>query len=183
MPVIARRGGVVRALDLHGAALDLGADHGDHRRLGGNRAGVVERQPDLPAGALAAGLHAGAAAPDDADVLAELAQHLVVAAPEPFAGGREDDDGDHAPQDAEHRQEAAQLVGAQVLEGLDDGFTHGWYRLGSSDGRTTLSPVLQAVEDLDLRAVADADLHRDLLPAGLRAGGRATSTNACFCAS
>ena len=112
-------------MTLHRAALELGADDGDHRRFGGNRARIVERQEDLAAGPLAAGLHAGAAAPDDADVLAELEQHLVVAAPEAFAGRREHDDRDHAPQDAEHREEAAQLVGAQVLDGLDDGFAHG----------------------------------------------------------
>ena len=116
----ARGRGVVGALHLDAAALELGADDGDHRRLGGDRARVVERQEDLAAGALAAGLQAGAAAPDDADVLAELEQHLLVAAPESFAGRRQDDDRDHPPEDAEHREEAAQLVGAQVLERLDD---------------------------------------------------------------
>jgi len=51
-------------------------------------------------------------------------QHLVVAAAETFAGRRQDDDRDHSPQDAEHRQEAAQLVGAQVLQRLNEGFFH-----------------------------------------------------------
>ena len=111
----ARRRGVVGALHPDRATLDLRADHRDHRRLRGNRARIVEREHDLAAGALAAGLQARAAAPDDADVLAELAQHLLVAAPEAFAGRRQHDDRDHAPQDPEHRQEAAQLVGAQVL--------------------------------------------------------------------
>ena len=40
----ARGGGVVGALDLDRAALDLRADDGDHRRLRRNRARVVERE-------------------------------------------------------------------------------------------------------------------------------------------
>src|SRR5207237_7017343 len=84
----------------------------------------------LAAGALAAGLQAGAAAPDDPDVLAELAQHLVVAAAETLARRRQHDDRDHPPEDAEHREAAAQLVGAQILQRLDERFSHRATRLG-----------------------------------------------------
>src|SRR5262245_6066585 len=80
---------------------------------------------DFAAGALAARLHARPPAPDDADVLAQLEENFVVAAAETFAGRREDDNRDHAPQDAEHGQHAAHLVGAQVLKRLNDGFAHG----------------------------------------------------------
>src|SRR5207253_1776442 len=61
---------------------------------------------------------------------------LIVAAPEAFAGRRQHDNRDHAPQNAEHGQKAAELVRAQVLDGLEDGFTH-------YEGSTTLSPRLR----------------------------------------
>src|SRR5262249_42862066 len=130
-----RARGVIGAFHLDAAARQLGADHFDHRRLRRNRARIVEREGDLTAGPLAAGLHARPAAPDDPDVLAELAEHLVVAAAEALAGRRQDDDRDHAPQDPEHRQEAAQLVRAKILEGLGECFSH--------EGRTTLSPAFR----------------------------------------
>ena len=122
--VYAEGGGVEAALHLQSAAVDLGAHDGGERRFGGDGAGVGERQEDLPAGALAAGLHGGAAAPHDRDVLAELFEHGLIPALEAFAGGREHHDGNHAPQDAEHRQHAAQLVRPQVVDGLCDRFSH-----------------------------------------------------------
>ena len=114
----AGRRGVVGALHADGAALELRADDGDHRRLGLQRAGIVEGQEDLAAGPLATGLKAGPAAPDNADVLAQLAQDFLVAAAKAFAGRRQDDHRDHSPEDPEHRQAAAQLVRAQILESL-----------------------------------------------------------------
>ena len=123
-PLTRARRRVIRALDRHCGPFELGADDGNHRRVGGQRPGIVERQDDLAAGAFAAGLQAGAAAPDDGDVPAEFEQDLVVAAAEPFAGRGEHDNRNHPPEDPEHRQDAAQLVGAQVLERLDDGFLH-----------------------------------------------------------
>jgi hypothetical protein len=63
-------------------------------------------------------------APQDADVLAELLEHRRVAALKALTGGREHDHRHDTPEDAEHRQEAAQLVGAQILEDLDEDFTH-----------------------------------------------------------
>ena len=53
-----------------------------------------------------------------------------------FAHRRQDDDRDHAPEDAEHREEAAQLVRAQVLEGLNERFAH-------QPGSSSLSPGLR----------------------------------------
>src|SRR6202022_4904580 len=99
--------------------------------------------------------------PDDADVLPELAQDLVVPAPEALAGRREDDDRDHSPEDAEHRQEAAQLVRPQVLHRLNDGFAHdGWssspeararVRAGRLRRKNDLVALFHAVQNLDLR--------------------------------
>ena len=161
----ADRGGVVGALHADAAGLELGADDGNHRRLGRERPRVVEREEDLPAGPFAAGLQARAAAPDDADVLAELAQDLLVALLEALAHRRQDDHRDHAPQDAEHRQDAAQLVGAQVLKGLNEA-------LRASAWQQELVARLEAVEDLDLGAVADAELDGGFPAAVRRAGDR-----------
>ena len=171
------RRGVVRALYSHRSPFELGADDGNHRRLGGERAGVLERQDDLSSGPFAAGLQARPPAPDDRDVLAELEQHLVVAAPKPFASGREDDHRNHPPQNPEHGQEAAQLVGAQILERLDEGFPH-----VAQDGRMTLSPSLTPSSTwifvpLPTPSVTGFFLRPVLVP------GATTSTKACFCAS
>ena len=46
----------------------------------------------------------------DRDVLAQLLEDVLIATPESFARGRQDDDRDHSPEDPEHRQKAAQLV-------------------------------------------------------------------------
>jgi hypothetical protein len=48
-----------------------------------------------------------------------------------FTSRSKNDDRDDAPQDPEHRQEAAQLVGAQVVERLDERFAHGDLRPGA----------------------------------------------------
>ena len=118
MPVTRAEAALYALFTRTGTAFDLGADDATSRGFGGDRPRVVEREDDSTARAFAAGLQAGAAAPDDADVLAELEQDFVVAPAKAFAGRRQDDDRDHAPQDPEHRQEAAQLVGAKILEGL-----------------------------------------------------------------
>src|SRR5205807_1006773 len=95
-----RRRRVEGAFRCHSAALQLGAHDRHHRRFGRDGPGVVQGQMDDATGALTAGLPARASAPDDADVLPELAQYLVVALTESFAGGRQDDNRNHSPQDA-----------------------------------------------------------------------------------
>src|SRR5205823_5157735 len=89
------------------------------------RINVVDLQADDATGALAAGLHTRPAIANDDDVAAQLAHHLLVAALKAFAGRRQDDDGDDAPGDAEHGQEAAQLVRRQIRQSLSEKFTHG----------------------------------------------------------
>ena len=106
------------------AALQLGADDGDHVGLARQRARVVNGQQHTASGAFAARLHRRPAAPDDDDVPAELLEDVLVAAPEAFARRREDDDRDHAPEDPEHGEEAAQLVGAQVRDDLCKDLAH-----------------------------------------------------------
>jgi hypothetical protein len=110
---------------LHGrASIDLGADDANHARLVLQRPNVVYGQKNPASGALAAHLQRRAAAPDDGDVAAQLFEDVRIAAAESLAGCRQNHDRDHAPQNPEHRQEAAQLVGAEVLKDLSDGFSH-----------------------------------------------------------
>ena len=116
---------VVGALHVDRGAFEFRAHNGDHGGVGGQRTSIAKGQPNLPSGPLTPGLQTGAAAPDDSDVLPKLAQHLFVAAPKTLAGRRQHDYRDHPPEDAEHRKEAAQLVGPQVLNGLREGFPHG----------------------------------------------------------
>src|SRR5262249_18902905 len=85
---------------------------------------VVDVQADEFAGPLAAGLRAGAPVADNDDVFAELLQHVHIALLKASAQRGEQHDRDHAPDDAEHRQEAAQLVRHQVGPGLCKQFTH-----------------------------------------------------------
>src|SRR5918995_1768404 len=93
------RGGVVGTLDLETAARDLRADDRNHPRPARKRPGIVKGEMTPAPGALPARLHRRAATPDDADALAELDQHLLIPAAEPFAGGRENDHRDHSPED------------------------------------------------------------------------------------
>src|SRR6185436_10861116 len=104
--------------------IDFRTDNANHARLALQCTDVVDGEENSPSGPLAARLDGRAAAPHDGDVPPQLLEHVLIAASESFAGGRQDDDRDHAPQDPEHRQEAAKLVGAEILEHLNDGFAH-----------------------------------------------------------
>src|SRR5207248_921592 len=97
------------------------------------------------------------------------------AAAEPFAGRRQHHDRDHPPQDAEHGQKAAQLIGAQVLKGLEDGFSH-------YDGRMTLSPCLSPSRIWIFVPLPTPSFTGTLLRPFF-APGSTRSTNACFWAS
>jgi hypothetical protein len=67
---------------------------------------------------LAAGLHAGAAVANDEDVAAEFPEDGLVASLESFTKRGQDDNRNDSPHDAEHREEAPHLVGAQVIQHL-----------------------------------------------------------------
>ena len=178
MPCTLRRRGVVAALHLHAAALQLRADHRHHPRLAprsrARRRAV--RQMRRPARSPPACMLVRP--PQTMPMfLPELAQHVLVAAPEALAGRRQDDDRDHAPQDAEHRQEAAQLVGAQVLERPDEGFAHGVTRLSDGELQSRLArqddlvALLQAARGPAIFVpLPTPTLTGDLAAAGLRAG-------------
>ena len=100
---------------------------------------------------------------------------------ETFAHRRQDDDRHHAPEDAEHREKAAELVRAEVLQRLEEGFAHGSTQPGVT-WQDELVAGLQAVEHFDLRAVADADFDRHS-SRPVFAPGATTSTKAAFFAS
>jgi hypothetical protein len=123
-PVDVRCRRVVTALHLESAALQLRRGDGDETGLLRYGARIVGRQADGAAGTLASRLEARSPAPHDPDVLAELAEDVLVPLAEALTGCREDDDGDDAPEDPEHGQEAAELVGSQVLERLYESFSH-----------------------------------------------------------
>ena len=166
-------GRVVAALHLHAAAFDLRADDGDQPRLAPQcaRASSTVRRIDA-AGALAAGLHAGAAAPDDADVPAELAQHLRrcrAGSLRPWPTGR---------RSRSMPQRMPNIV-RKLRSLLARRFSSDWRmasRMGARPacrayrGQNDLVARLHAGEDCDLRAVADAELHRHAAAAGLGAG-------------
>src|SRR4029079_12588115 len=108
--------GVERALHVEAAALELRRRDPHEARLLAQDPRILGRQRDAPPGALAARLQARASTPDDGDVLAELLQHVLVAAAEALACRRQDDHRDHAPEDPEHRQETPELVRPKILE-------------------------------------------------------------------
>ena len=119
-----QRARVERALHAHRAPHQLRADVLEQSGLLLERQNIADRQSYDAAGPLAARLHARAAVSDDDDVLAQLPEDVQVAPLKPFAHSRQDHDGDHAPHDPEHRQEAPEFVGPKVLDGLEKCFAH-----------------------------------------------------------
>ena len=98
MPCTVSEAALKALLIEHAVALDLGADHRDQARLARQRPRVVDGEQDPAAGAFAASLHRRPAAPDDGDVLAQLLEHVLVAALEALAGGRQDHHRHDAPE-------------------------------------------------------------------------------------
>ena len=83
---------------------------------------VAIAEVDLLAGALAAGLHGGLAAPDHDDVVADAEEALQDGVAEALAVAEEQHDGDQSPDDAEHGEAGAQAVAAEGVDGLGEGF-------------------------------------------------------------
>ena len=77
----------------------------------------------LAARAFAASLHAGLAAPDHDDVVAEAEEAVEYALAEAFAVAEEEDDGDESPDDAEHGEAGAEAVAEERVDALTDDLT------------------------------------------------------------
>ena len=84
---------------------------------------------DALAGALAAGLHAGLSAPDHDDVVAEAEEAVEDAFAEALAVAEQKDDGDEAPDDAEHGEAGAQAVAQEGVDALANDLNAGSWLL------------------------------------------------------
>jgi hypothetical protein len=102
--------------------VDFAGDGGEEGQGVADGFHVAVEEADLLAGALAAGLHGGLTSVDHDDVVAEAHEALHDAGSEGAAVAEEKDDGDQAPDDAEHGEAGAQAVAAEGLDGLGEGF-------------------------------------------------------------
>src|ERR1017187_4957534 len=91
----------------------LGTDGANDGDLRANRLDVFVLVVDLASGALASGLHAGLAGPDDDDVVAHRSGCLQDAAAQAFSEGEQEHEGHNAPTDAEHGQHGAHAISPQ----------------------------------------------------------------------
>ena len=132
--------GIEGTLHLDTSPHQFGADVFQKLRILFQRKNVGKLQANDAARAFAAGLHTGPAVANDGDVLAQFLQDSDVASLEAFAERRQDHNRDYAPDDSEHRQETADLVGLQVLPDLrqDD---HGSWGITSSGNLRIVSTL------------------------------------------
>ncbi len=114
----------LRAVVLEGAdaadiaALDDGGGAEDVRRFGEDVGEVAIGEEVFLAGGVLSGDLGGGAGEDEADVLADLGELALIAGAEAFAEADEQEQRAHAPGDAEHGEEGAQLVRPERAEGL-----------------------------------------------------------------
>ncbi len=101
--------GVVAA-DFGHASAQLGADGFDEVGFLLDEEGIADRETHFASGGVASGLFAGAAAPDDGQVDADGFQTLLLIVAEAFAETNQQNDRGDAPDDAEHGEEAAELM-------------------------------------------------------------------------
>src|SRR4029079_6272335 len=112
------RRGIKSAFHPYTAAHDLRRDMFDELGVRLQCENIADIDQDQSARSLAAGLQAGSAVTDDQNVLAQFAQNSVIASLKAFAEGGENDDGNDAPNDSKHRQEAAHLVRFEIFPDL-----------------------------------------------------------------
>src|SRR5205085_10928042 len=93
---------------------------------------VADIDPDQAAGTFTTRLFTRAAISNDENVLAEFAQDSVVTALKTLTHCGENDNGDHAPRDAKHREETPDFVRLQILPDLrQDDHCCGFSRSGN----------------------------------------------------
>src|SRR5664279_3189627 len=111
-------GSRVELAGLRHRALQFGADGPDEIALFLDEAGVVDVEDNQAASGESADLRAGAASPDDDQVLAQRLHVLLLVFAEAEAESDQQNDGGDSPDDSEHGEEAAHFVGAQGGNGL-----------------------------------------------------------------
>src|SRR5262249_36944171 len=134
--------------------------------LGANVADVVVREPDSASGALPARLHLGPSVQDDDQILAKLFHAIVLACLKAISHRHNQNDGSDSPGYAGHRQKAAKLVSQEAANSLADQFTRVGH--GARLLQDYLLPGRNTLDDLDLRAVANACRYGQAPPALFR---------------
>ena len=125
----------------------LGADGANEWNLGADCFDVGVFEVNAMAGALASGLHAGLAGPDDGDVVPHVADRFHYAAAEAAPEGKKKHNRDHTPGDAEHGECGAHAVALECRPALHDQFfqAHGASRFIRNAG-TRQAPTLRRGE-------------------------------------